>query len=177
MKYYKVFLLLLCLGCGTICHAGRLQRAIADRAKGFKATIGVAVLYNDKTIALLNNNVHYPLMSVFKFHVAVAVLSRMAEQRVSLNDSLAISPEEIRSDTYSPLREKVPRERLFKLPFHTLLYYSMALSDNNACDILIRYAGGMANIQQFMQKLGLTNFQLTETEASMHSDLSNCYRN
>lgn len=177
MKYNKVLLLLLWLGCGVICRAEGLQEAIAARAKTFKATVGVAVLRDDKTIVLLNNNEHYPLMSVFKFHVAVAVLNKMAERQVSLQDSLAIRPEEIRADTYSPLREKVPRGKQFKLPFYTLLYYSIALSDNNACDILIRYVGGIANIRKFMWKLGLKGFQLTETEASMHSDLSNCYKN
>lgn len=161
----------------TACLANNLEKELSTLSKNVKATIGVAVIKGNKTIALLNNNVHYPLMSVFKFHVAVAVLHKMAGQQRSLNDSLLILPEDIKENTYSPLRETVPHEKPFKLPFSTLLYYSIALSDNNACDILINYVGGIHKVQTLMNRIGFTHLRLTETESSMHENLMNCYNN
>lgn len=168
--------LLLCIVSAT-CFAGNLEKELKTVTKSFKATIGVAVIKDNKTVALLNNNVRYPLMSVFKFHVAVAVLHKMASQHKTLSDSLLIEPKDIRENTYSPLREVVPRGKNFKLSFSTLLYYNIALSDNNACDILINYVGSINNIQNLMNRIGLTHLNLTQTESAMHENLMNCYHN
>lgn len=161
----------------SICFPNSLEKELIPLIKDFKGTVSVAVIKGDKTIALLNNHIHYPLMSVFKFHVAVAVLHKMDAQKRSLEDSILIQPEEIRANTYSPMRNKWTRRKPFKLPFSTLLYYSIALSDNNACDILIRYLGGIDKVQQLMNHIGIANVQLTETENDMHEHLLNCYKN
>lgn len=178
MTTYRLIITTILLYIGMItCCADPLEKKLTKLTKDFKATVGVAVIKGNKPIVLLNNNVHYPLMSVFKFHVAVAVLHKMTRRQQALNDSLLILPEDIRENTYSPLREVVPHKRPFKLPFSTLLYYSIALSDNNACDILIKYVGGIIKIQALMNSIGLTHLQLTETENTMHENLMNCYNN
>ena len=161
----------------NVCFPNNLEKELLLLTKNLNATVGVAVIKGDQTIALLNNHVHYPLMSVFKYHVAVAVLHKMAEQKRQLEDSLLIQPEEFRENTYSPLRNTLHPQKPFKLPFSTLLYYSIALSDNNACDILIRYLGGIDKVQQLMNHIGIANVQLTETENDMHEHLLNCYKN
>lgn len=161
----------------NVCFPNNLEKELLLLTKNLNATVGVAVIKGDQTIALLNNHVHYPLMSVFKFHVAVAVLHKMAEQKRQLEDSLLIQPEEFRENTYSPLRNVLHPQKPFKLPFSTLLYYNIALSDNNACDILIRYLGGIDKVQQLMGNIGITGLQLTETENDMHENLLNCYKN
>lgn len=186
-KYYfmelrKLFICLILLMTGVewgMAHV--IKERLTDLTKTFRATVGVAVIKDNKTIVTLNNEEHYPLMSVFKFHVAVAVLDKMAREHVSLNDSLLIRASEIKENTYSPLRKKVPHgernQQIFKLPFHTLLYYSIALSDNNACDILIRYVGGISQVRRFMKHIGIKGLHLTETESSMHEDIMKCYNN
>lgn len=179
MRTHKLIVTILFLYIATtICLAGNnLERELATLTKSFRATVGVAVMQNNKTVALLNNDVRYPLMSVFKFHVAVAVLHKMTSQHQTLSDSLLIEPKDIKENTYSPLRESVPRGKTFKLSLSTLLYYNIALSDNNACDILIKYMGGIDKVQDLMNHIGLSNIQLTETENTMHENLMNCYNN
>lgn len=159
------------------CQSGNLEKELSALTEDFKATVGVAVLKDNTTLALLNNNVQYPLMSVFKFHIAVAVLHKMAGEKKTLSDSLLVAPEDIKENTYSPLRETIPHKIPFKISFSTLLHYSIALSDNNACDILVRYCGGPGKVQKLLEGIGLTGFQLTETEDAMHENLMNCYNN
>lgn len=58
-----------------------------------------------------------------------------------------------------------------------LMRYSVCRSDNNACDILIDLAGGIAAVNDSMQNLALGNLTLRETEASMHDDILRSYNN
>ena len=58
-----------------------------------------------------------------------------------------------------------------------LLKYTLHLSDNNACDILIEYAGGIKHINDYIRRLGIDSFNLSETEDDMHSSFEAVYRN
>ena len=58
-----------------------------------------------------------------------------------------------------------------------LLHYSIALSDNKACDILIKYIGGTETIQQYLQKLGIRDMKICVTEDEMHQETGNPYLN
>lgn len=86
------------------------------------------------------------MMSTFKFPLALAVLERLDKQGLPLETELFISKPDLHPDTYSPLREARP-EGNFKITIGELLKYSVALSDNNACDILIDYLGGTSALQ------------------------------
>ena len=55
----------------------KIEQQIDSLLKDKKATVGVAVLANDETVAVYNNQIHFPLLSVFKFHVGLAVLDKM----------------------------------------------------------------------------------------------------
>ena len=56
--------------------------------------------YNDHVRAL-------PLLSVFKFHVALAVLDKMDKQSISLDSIVSIKASQMPPNTYS-LRKKFP---------------------------------------------------------------------
>ena len=49
------------------------------------------------------------------------------------------------------------------------MQYSISQSDNNACDILIEYAGGIKHINDYIHRLSIDSFNLSETEDGMHS--------
>ena len=51
------------------------------------------------------------------------------------------------------------------------MQYSISQSDNNACDILIEYAGGIKHINDYIHRLSIDSFNLSETEDGMHSSL------
>ena len=56
------------------------------------------------------------------------------------------------------------------------MQYSISQSDNNACDILIEYAGGIKHINDYIHRLEY-RLNLSETEDGMHSSLEAVYRN
>lgn len=153
-----------------------MEKQIAYFVKDKKATVGVAVLTEDDEVIQYNNALHYPLLSVFKFHVALAVLDKLDKEHIDLESTIQVKSSQLRSGTYSPLRDKFPSQDLC-LSWKDLLQYSISLSDNNACDILIDYAGGIAAIDKYIRKLGIKDFNLSATEDFMHQDIKNAYLN
>ena len=107
------------------------------------------------------------MMSTFKFPLALAVLERLDKQGLPLETELFISKPDLHPDTYSPLREARP-EGNFKITIGELLKYSVALSDNNACDILIDYLGGTSALQKYVRRQGIKQMKITATEDRMH---------
>lgn len=57
------------------------------------------------------------------------------------------------------------------------MQYSVAESDNNACDIIISMAGGMEGVNAEMRAIGLADYSLSETEISMQADPMRSYDN
>ena len=168
LRISLVLLLSAFLSIGLHAQTETLEKQIAEYAKGKKATIGVAVLTDRGETIQYNNELHFPLLSVFKFHIALAVLDKMDKAGISLEDTLFIKASQMLPNTYSPLRQKFP-DQDFTISLGELLKYSIAQSDNNASDILIDYAGGMKHIQRYIQRLGILNCQLIDTEAEMHA--------
>lgn len=153
-----------------------LEQQIGQVLKDKKATVGVAVLANDTIVALHNNQIHFPLFSVFKFHVALAVLDKMDKEHVSLDSIMEIKAAQMLPNTYSPLRQKFP-DRDFSISLGELLKYSISLSDNNACDVLIDYVGGIDKVNSYIKSLGLKDFNLAANEDLMHRDVAIQYQN
>lgn len=153
-----------------------LEQQIEQVLKDKKATVGVAVLANDTIIALHNNQIHFPLFSVFKIHVALAVLDKMDKEHISLDSIMEIKAARMLPNTYSPLRQKFP-DQDFSISLRALLKYSISLSDNNACDVLIDYAGGIDKVNSYIKLLGLKDFNLAANEDLMHRDVATQYQN
>lgn len=150
-------------------------RQIKKYIRKKRAKIGVAWAAGGNS-GSVNDRWQYPMMSVFKLHVAVAVLRQMEREGASPDSTLHIEARQMNKDTYSPLRELHP-DTAFDISIRELLHYSVAQSDNNACDILIAYAGGTDNISREMHSIGLDGFRITETEESMHTDTRRCKNN
>ena len=51
------------------------------------------------------------------------------------------------------------------------MQYSISQSDNNACDILIEYAGGIKHINDYIHRLSIDSFNLSETEDALQPRL------
>ena len=68
----------------------KIEQQIDSLLKDKKATVGVAVLANDETVAVYNNQIHFPLLSVFKFHVGLAVLDKMDKGHTALDSLIEV---------------------------------------------------------------------------------------
>ena len=143
--------------------------------KGKRMTVGVATECNGVQFTF-NDSLHFPLLSVFKVHVAMAAVDKMQNCGISADSIIHISKKQLHPNTYSPLKQAHPNSDI-NITLAELLKYSVALSDNNACDILFDRFGGPEAADKFIRGLGLQQFAIEVTEDEMHKDLDLCYRN
>lgn len=175
MRSFIVFLCLipvLLFSCQSVPLETQLKEAIKDK----KAEIGIAVIIDGKDTVTVNNETHYPLMSVFKFHQALALADYMAKHKQSLDTLLRIEKSDLKPDTYSPLRDKYPQGGI-EMSIADLLRYTLQQSDNNACDVLFNYQGGTDAVNKYIHSLGIKDCAIVGTETAMHEDLDLCYQN
>ncbi len=178
IKFQNIFYLLLALiatACACASGNNELQKEIAQIIHAKQATVGVAVIHEKDTI-LVNNEKHYPMQSVYKFHLALAVLHEVDKGNLSLEQPVFITKEELLPDTYSPLREKYPEGNV-EVPLKEILQYTVSQSDNNGCDILFRLVGGTNNVQHYIRNTGIENSNIVATEAEMHRNWDTQFSN
>lgn len=141
-----------------------------------KATVGVSIKgIEDKDTLSINGNLDAPLMSVFKFHIALATLNLVDKGKLSLTQSIYIKKEELLPNTWSPIRDSFPSGNIY-LTLDQLLRYTVSHSDNNGCDIILKLIGGTETVQRFISKQGIENFTIKVNEHQMQT-WENCYIN
>ncbi len=166
---------LLCLCCMSAAAGKGLREDIGQVLEGKRATIGVAVICGDMVLTV-NNDRKYPIMSVFKLHVAVTALRKMDSEDIPIDSAVFVRSEQLHEDTYSPLRDKFPGQNLM-ISYRDLLGYTVSHSDNNTCDLLIDFVDGIRAVDSCMRSIGLTDLSLNQTEVDMHEDILNSYKN
>lgn len=123
------------------------------------ATVGISLKgIETKDTLSINGNMNMPMMSVFKFHIALAVLNEVDKGKLSLNQKIFIKKEDLKEDTWSPIREEFPNGNM-DLTLDQLLRYTVSHSDNNGCDILLELIGGTETVQKFINKTGIKGFR------------------
>jgi len=131
------------------------------------ATVGISIKgIEDKDSLSINGNLRAPLMSVFKFHIALAVLNKVDEGKLSLTQEIFIKKKDLHEDTWSPMQKDYPAGNM-NLTLDKLLRYTVSHSDNNGCDILIDLVGGTKEVQRFINKQGIKDFVIKVNEDQM----------
>ena len=153
-----------------------LKDRISKIIENKKATVGVGLIINGKDTVLINNDHRYPTLSVYKFHLSLAVLDYLDKNNLSLDHQLFIKKSDLLPNTISPLRDDYPKGN-FKMSVGELIKYTVAKSDNNGCDILFRFLGGPAKVDAYIRGLGLTDFSIVATEEEMHTTWDVQYKN
>ncbi len=100
----------------------------------------------------------------------------MEAENIPLDRMVYIEKEEILENTYSPLRDKYPNQRIY-ISYRDILKYTVSHSDNNTCDWLIRFVGGIDKVDSYIKSLGIKDLNLIESEEDMHTDIMKCYNN
>jgi len=140
---------------------------ILPQAKG---TVGVAIMgLEDRETFLFNEGLKYPMQSVYKFPLAMAVLNQVDKGKLSLNQKIHITPKDLLPNTWSPIREKYPKGNV-DLKLSEILAYTVSQSDNNGCDILFRLIGGTKKVDAYIHSLGIKSIAIAATEEEMHKD-------
>lgn len=153
-----------------------LKRELEALTATMPATVGVAVIIDGGETVTVNNDQRFPLMSVFKFHQALAVVHRLAERGLPLETEIWITKEDLPPNTWSPLRDARP-EGNFGISIAELLRLTLQQSDNNACDILFDRICSVKDTEAYIHGLGIRDCAISATEADMHADLARCRDN
>lgn len=162
---------LLATACGTPSPRRQLARHIDDAIATSRATVGVAILLPDGA-TFTRNDRPLPLLSVFKFPVALALLDHMERTGRRLSDSLTVGSEWLAADTYSPMRDSLPATG-GAVSLGGLLRYTVSQSDNIACDLLLNLVGGPAAVDEYLGSKGFPEITIRADEREMHRDMAN----
>ena len=174
----KLTILFLLISIFNCAQKAELKKEISKITEGKKATVAVSVLGIDFPFQYNNNNAEkkLPMQSVFKYHIALAVLDLVDQGKLSLDQKVFIKKSELLPNTWSPIREKNP-EGNFKMPISELIEYSVAMSDNVGCDVLLRLIGGPKVVHNFLISKGAKDTQIVYNEEIMQSAWKNQYEN
>jgi beta-lactamase class A len=146
-----------------------LRDKVAIVARQLNAEIGMCMLNlgNNDTLSIEGTQ-HFPMQSIFKLHLALAVLYSVDQAHLSMDQKVHVEPEDI-FPTWSPLATKYPHGD-FDLTVRELLTYMVEHSDNIACDILFKLMGGPLSVQKLIQAIGVKDIGIVANERTMHGD-------
>ncbi len=145
-----------------------IERRLADLLDTVPARVGVFVSTSDGTEAGYNADEEFPMLSTFKFPVALTVMKGMERDGVTTSQTVEVSARQLLPDTYSPMRDTYGMNDI-AVTMGELLSYCISLSDNNACDILIDHTGGIDSVARYIADLGVAPMRITATEQTMHT--------
>ena len=176
----RTFLLLSLLLFLPYAHAQKmdeLRKRLHAYVDTLDATVGVAVITAEDDSLTVNNDIRYPMMSVFKFHQALALSDYMAGKHLPLETRIRIKPEDLQlKGTWSPLRDKYPNGDV-ELTIADLMTYTLRQSDNLACDILFDRFMPPKAVDAFIKKQGIDDVSIQYNETAMSNDHDLCYGN
>jgi beta-lactamase class A len=171
MKKYilSVSLLIIALSpCYVLAQQNNLRDEIVQIAKPAKAIVGVSIIgIEDRDTLNYNGNARLVMHSVMKFPIALTVLHLVDTGKLSLDQMVHLTKRDMQK-TYSPLRDKYPKGDV-DISIRDLLGYMVSLSDNDACDILLRVLDGPKTVQDYMLRLGVRGIAVRASEADMAS--------
>lgn len=151
----------------------KIEQIVSDK----NAVVGVSIIGNNgKDTLSLHGDSRFPMQSVFKFHIALAVLSEIDKGKLSLDQKIEIGKDELLPENFwSPLRDENPNGGSFTI--EKLIQYSVSHSDNTACDVLIRLIGTPKTVEEYFKKKGIQDIQISFNEEDMQAKWENMFQN
>ena len=145
-------------------------------ARETDGTLGAAVrLVETGETVVLNGDGRFPMQSVYKAPIGMAVLHEVDAGRLSLDAPIRVEAADlVPSGMHSPLRDAHPKGGV--VPLRELLRLSVEESDGTASDVLLRLVGGKAKAQGYLSSLGVEGIRIETTEGEMGRDYQAQYR-
>lgn len=165
------------LAFNTIGQKKSIENDIKNLIKPFKGKVGISIK-NINSGQQININAYekYPMQSVYKLSLAMAVLNEIDKGKYSLNQLMDLKKSDLLPNTHSPLRDKYPNGKS-NITLKEILENTVSQSDNNGCDYLFRLLGGCKKVNSFIKKYQKTGINIAFTEEEMHADSSAQYLN
>jgi beta-lactamase class A/beta-lactamase class A VEB len=168
--FHLTALLFLFISCTTSAQtADSLRQKIEQIVSAKNAVVGIAISCNNgKDTLSINGDKHFPMQSVFKFHIALALLSEIDKGKFSLNQKVKIEKTDLLPEIYSPIKEKYPNGT--SLTISEILRYTITESDGIGCDLLLKLIGGPKVVEDYFTKNNFKNVSIKINEEVMQSN-------
>ncbi len=154
-----------------------LQSEFAKIASAAQGRVGVAVqLLESGETADLHGDEHFPMHSVYKLPISMAVLQRIDRGKLKLDQPVKIEPGDfVRPGMYSPVRDKYPAGT--ELTIAELLRYTICESDGSTSDVLMKLIGGPGSVMAFLKEIQVPDIEVVNSEKEIGRDWETQYRN
>ena len=148
---------------------------IAALAKGHVG-VSAVVLETGKTIASLNPQDHFPMQSVYKLPISMAVMKQVDEGKIRLEQKVAVTKSDfVRAGQHSPIRDRNPNG--VEITVSELLRFAISESDGTASDVLMKVAGGPEAIKSYLSGLNINEMIVANSEKEIGRDWDTQFRN
>ena len=179
LMFKKILFVIFVVSFSSLCHGKSiesLEESINALLETKDATIGVAILAGDSGESIsINGDTHLPMQSVFKYHLALAVLDQVDQGNLSLSDEFKITLQDLNNELWSPIRKNYPDGA--NLTLAEILKFTIAYSDNVGCDVLIRMLGGPSVVEKYLHSNGITDIAIEYNEVDMQAVWERQYEN
>ena len=146
-------------------------------AKDAKGRVGVAVmLLESRESADLRGDEHFPMHSVYKLPIAMAVLQRVDKGELKLDQTVRVEKSDfVGRGMYSPVRDKYPEGA--QLTTAELLHYTVSESDGTTSDVLLNLGGGPRGVMAFLDEIKVSGINVVNSEKEIGRDWQTQYAN
>lgn len=153
-----------------------LEKQFAEIAKAAGGKVGVAaVVLETGEAAFLNEDGRYPMQSVYKLPIAMAVMEQVRLGNLDLDEKVGVTKEDfVRAGMRSPLRDKNPSGGEFTI--RELIRLSLVESDGTASDVLLRLVPPV-EVQSYLTQIGLLDMKVVNTTKEYGSEWKMQYDN
>ena len=154
-----------------------LEKLIAKIAEEAKGKVGVAaVVLETGDSASLNADQHFPMQSVYKLPISMAVLHEVDDEKLALDEQIGVTKDDFVSpNQHSPIRDKNPDGAV--LTVRELIQFAVTESDGTASDVLMNLAAGPDAIQQYLAAIGTKDLIVANTEKELALNWQTQYAN
>lgn len=159
--------------CATKNNENELKNKIEKIISTENGDFGISIIDENNNIVEINGKKHYPLLSTFKFPIALTILHKVEKRELSMQQQIFIKKEELLENTWSPFKEKHPDGNI-SISLEEAINWMIVYSDNNLTDILLRLLGGTETVQKFIDD---ENFVIKNNEDEMHRDWNSQFIN
>lgn len=156
---------------------GDLHDRFSTISRQARGRVGIAVeLLETGEATVLHGSERFPMQSVYKLPIAMAVLHRSEAGRLPLDRQVRVERRDyVSPPQHSPLRDAHPGGA--DISVRDLLRYMVSESDGSACDVLLRMVGGPGHVTRFLRGIGAQGMVVATTEKAMGRDELVQYRN
>jgi len=156
------------LGAGTF---DGLSDQMAQLAKAAHGRVGAAALLIETgESASLRGSESFPMQSVYKAPISMAVLHEIEQGRLTLEQRVPVRKADlIAPGQYSPIATAYPKGGV-ALTVRELMQAALIESDGTASDILLRLAGGPERVTGYLRAQDVRDLTVAASEKEMGRD-------